>query len=741
LKQIIGSEVAAANAPEIPVTLRADDDSMGLPSPYGDNNFKVGVEYSITTTVGQDYTFLAWTHNGEDDDVTFGDAGAVTTTVVVNREVEGLVIAPTFDQRPKIVTWTPFSGSSGNLTNQDITVTFSEPILDSCAVLHAPESGEGTITVTSVKTARITTDTPVNVESSFIAEVNGSALTIALKEGVYHDIFSTVSVTLSSDFCDLAGNAMVEDFSWFFTTGSGADETGPSITAFSIATASGGETAIGDTVAYTTDTELTLRVFAEDDQGAVTQMRVIETPWSSGSSSGGATGSAIEHGETDYLQQSTVTLSASDNTWTRVQVQVADTAFNWSSLSPETDRNTKYVYRDLGAPSVDTFAIAGGDSYTSSTSPAVSVTVSDAGIGGIEYALTSSTAMPGSWSDTAPTTTTLSGGDGEKTRYLHVRDAFGNAGYQSDSIILDRQAPSGAIDAISTTGNPGWVRNGQSVSIDFTVTDSASGVAGTPMATIAGQPATVTGVAGSYTASYDFSGTSVAQGAVSYTIDAVDNAGNSMTQLSGSTGIIYDRDPPSVSIGAPSVSHAAEHDTVTFDVTYGADAASISLAQGDVTINAGGDAGATVNPITGSDFTRTVTVEAGSGDGGVGISIASDTATDAAGNSAAGAGPSATFAVDNTGPSITGASLTADATSITGLTTSDSGSGVDTGTYTLSGGSGGTFNGSSMTGLTAPAQGSHTDYVIGADDNLGNPGEVTVRHSRDSSDNYTATIQ
>jgi len=55
--------------------------------------------------------------------------------------------------------------------------------------------------------------------------------------------------------------------------------------------------------------------------------------------------------------------------------------------------------------------------------------------------------------------------------------------------------------------------------------------------------------------------------------------------------------------------------------------------------------------------------------------------------------------------------------------------------------SGGTFNGSTMTGLTAPEQGSYTDCVIGADDNVGNPGQITVCHSRDMSDHYTATIQ
>jgi large repetitive protein len=56
--------------------------------------------------------------------------------------------------------------------------------------------------------------------------------------------------------------------------------------------------------------------------------------------------------------------------------------------------------------------------------------------------------------------------------------------------------------------------------------------------------------------------------------------------------------------------------------------------------------------VSGSGTTRTVTITNTTGDGTIGISIAAGTASDMAGNTAGAAGPSATFIVDNTPPSI-----------------------------------------------------------------------------------------
>lgn len=112
-----------------------------------------------------------------------------------------------------------------------------------------------------------------------------------------------------------------------------------------------------------------------------------------------------------------------------------------------------------------------------------------------------------------------------------------------------------------------------------------------------------------------------------------------------------DKTAPAISIGSPSASTAAGG-PVTYTVTYSdANFNSSTLANANVTLNTTGTASGTAN-VTGSGLTRTVTISGITGDGTLGISIAAGTATDLAGNSAPAAGPSTTFAVDNTAPTL-----------------------------------------------------------------------------------------
>ena len=145
LREVIREDTLAATAPEIPVVLRAESDNMGTPNPYGTQSMRVGLEYAVTTTVGKDYTFLRWTHSREEDDVTFANDEAISTTMVIHNEVEELRIEPTFDRRPHPVTWDPYSGNTGVVTNVTITVTFNEPLDQSSLRLAA----DGTVKVTT----------------------------------------------------------------------------------------------------------------------------------------------------------------------------------------------------------------------------------------------------------------------------------------------------------------------------------------------------------------------------------------------------------------------------------------------------------------------------------------------------------------------------------------------------------------------------------------------------------------
>src|SRR5262249_9399001 len=109
---------------------------------------------------------------------------------------------------------------------------------------------------------------------------------------------------------------------------------------------------------------------------------------------------------------------------------------------------------------------------------------------------------------------------------------------------------------------------------------------------------------------------------------------------------------PTISLGSPSTT-LTRTGIVTYPVAY-ADLHfnSSTLAPANITLNKTGTANGTVL-VSGSGTSRTVTITNTTGDGTLGISIAAGTASDAAGNLAPAAGPSATFTVDNTPPSIT----------------------------------------------------------------------------------------
>ena len=127
------------------------------------------------------------------------------------------------------------------------------------------------------------------------------------------------------------------------------------------------------------------------------------------------------------------------------------------------------------------------------------------------------------------------------------------------------------------------------------------------------------------------------------------NAGSG--SFAGQTTYTIDNTAPTVSISRPSVPYAAGG-PVTYVVIYAdANFNSSTLAAANITLNTTGTANGTLS-VSGSGLTRTVTISGITGDGSLGISIAAGTASDLAGNLAPAAGPSATFTVDNTAPTI-----------------------------------------------------------------------------------------
>jgi len=131
---------------------------------------------------------------------------------------------------------------------------------------------------------------------------------------------------------------------------------------------------------------------------------------------------------------------------------------------------------------------------------------------------------------------------------------------------------------------------------------------------------------------------------------AVDNVGNQALSADPSANFSVDNTPPIISIGAPSAP-LTQGGPISYTVTYsGADA--ITLTTGDITLNTTGTANGTIGVSGTGTITRTVTISGITGNGTLGIALAANTASDAAGNAALPAGPSASFTVDNSAPTL-----------------------------------------------------------------------------------------
>ncbi|MGA2501876.1 MAG: hypothetical protein ABSH20_29390, partial [Tepidisphaeraceae bacterium] len=131
---------------------------------------------------------------------------------------------------------------------------------------------------------------------------------------------------------------------------------------------------------------------------------------------------------------------------------------------------------------------------------------------------------------------------------------------------------------------------------------------------------------------------------------ASDYAGNTATAAGPSTTFNVVNSNLGVFIGAPSASYTAGG-SISYTVTY-VNATNITLAPANITLNKTLTANGTVS-VSGTGLTtRTVTISGITGDGTLGISIAAGTSTDAQNDQAPPAGPSTTFTVDNTAPTI-----------------------------------------------------------------------------------------
>ncbi|HTI69860.1 MAG TPA: DUF4347 domain-containing protein, partial [Candidatus Limnocylindria bacterium] len=342
------------------------------------------------------------------------------------------------------------------------------------------------------------------------------------------------------------------------------------------------------------------------------------------------------------------------------------TAANLTFTTPTTTSvlvDTTAPTISIGSPSASITA-GGPVSYTvtysdanfqSSTLSAGNITVNTTG-----SASASSAVVSGSGTTR---TVTLSGITGSGTLGISIAsgtgsDVAGNlapgAG-PSTTFTVDNTAPTvsiGSPSASLTAGGPVSYTvtysdaNFQSSTLsagNITVNSTGSASASSVVVSGSGTTRTVTlsGITGNGTL-----GISIASGT------ATDLAGNTSGGAGPSTTFTVDNTAPTVSIGSPSASITAGG-PISYTVTYSdANFQSSTLSAGNITVNSTGSASASSVVVSGSGTTRTVTLSGITGDGTLGISIASGTATDLAGNTAGAAGPSTTFTVDNTAPTV-----------------------------------------------------------------------------------------
>jgi uncharacterized repeat protein (TIGR01451 family) len=144
-------------------------------------------------------------------------------------------------------------------------------------------------------------------------------------------------------------------------------------------------------------------------------------------------------------------------------------------------------------------------------------------------------------------------------------------------------------------------------------------------------------------------------GSHTFEVRAVDAAGNVDPTPASYTWVV-DTVATTVAVGAPSQAYANAAATVTFDVTYAdANPLSFSLDPTDIQVNPTGGASANVQSVvqTANPNVWTVTLNTITGNGTIGITVKSGTASDGAENTAGASPASATFTVDTIKPTVT----------------------------------------------------------------------------------------
>jgi hypothetical protein len=366
MTQKIGTDVATANAAQVSVHIQPDPNmsSAGTPSPLGDTTVKVGIPFSIFTTVDSAYVFKDWTQLGGAGEISFDSATSVSAKATVSKTGTGLTIQANYLQRPYIASTDPFAGNSVGI-NKTITIAFSVPVLASSLPPAA-----NSIVVTSVPISGQATATPTDITSNFKFALIGSSGTtnptatgILLSPNPFMGVEQYIKVTCKKAICDASGNTMASDNSnLVFTTGSSLVPA-PTFTSASIVKGDG--TALGspDNALNSTTLGITVGAALSGSGQSIIDTRIIETALTP---AGVPAGAPVTTDLGTYSSTAMpYTLQTGGTGYKLIQIELQDNYNQWTS--PIGSASNLYGASIGGSTVYDTFKI-----LYDNTSPAIS---------------------------------------------------------------------------------------------------------------------------------------------------------------------------------------------------------------------------------------------------------------------------------------------------------------------------------------------------------------------------------
>ncbi len=543
LKKLIEDDVHAANADIVTVRVEPENDSEGSTTPFPTYDAKVGIPFSIYTTVNADYAFIRWEQTGGNGEVVFEDATKTETKATVKKKADNIVITATFDARPYVAGMLPTG--NGVMRNQPIRIEFSELIDSTTLSLDTTGTGSGTISVKARSRDVLNPQSAVSIADiisfTITQEPAGSsptftAVNLDVKSGQQLPGQNFITVTVRKNVSDIAGNIMKQDVSWEFITGNSVDENPPVINSFWIM--QGGATLAAD--GKTKSRMLTLNFEAADD-GIMETIHVVETHVTD------MDGTPISRQpvptDLDYAKSTIYSLATTGDGRKNITVTILDT-FRHVSASKSQD-----IILDTTGPVASAFSAECG-AWTNLDSVLIHQTVSDGGtLGSAVSNISASFSINGgvSWQAWQPVVAVQSiaiSGTGAVI-VAKYRDELGNetasSAYPSVTVSRDVAAPTissvrinaGALYATATA-----------VSLSITAVDSGgSGLASYRLAETSDFSGSTALDWAAWTSTPSFTLTS-GDGPKTVYVQVRDAAGN---LAAGSGGITLDLTPPVIS--------------------------------------------------------------------------------------------------------------------------------------------------------------------------------------------------